>query len=508
MKVPRRADRPGKGSLWTLHPTCGQMFENGSFLRRRKRFKVAGCDEEHDAEFTRPFVSEDSPHQGIRRYDPAHVSPSAAEHAFLGMSKHHHAMIDTNKIAAMMQPNIMAAAGPWIAQQSHSPNGVPFLPRPGFAMPPPHALAASAYFRSAIAEYQAALAGSILAKHRQQVSPTQVHPISALTMLPAANASMMTLPHLSAIKSLAQASEARDAIVKHNLLNNRRLNMQHEVQDLTIGKRREKEEDKKMKKSTVSFSIDNIMKGSFSKEADSTQKDTCHGSNNTPSSESTSPRKNYATEKRSKKRSLSPDSTTSTPKRMNMEEDRRHSAFSGTNVMHGEQAFDFRDIWSQNKPTNQINEIASISPDAKQVSSALENLYRYAARACNRMQLEKSYRENTTLPISHSSFSSTSTMEECSPKPFPSSPKEQPTSSSSEDDSPMSYRRINSDEKRKRTRGMDSSGKDNPMASTSDSESANSRETEHYYQTKSRSLPENSLFKAETTSPVSTMIAA
>uniref|UniRef100_UPI0037DA5905 FoxB protein n=1 Tax=Ciona intestinalis TaxID=7719 RepID=UPI0037DA5905 len=40
VKVPRRGDQPGKGSLWSLHPTCGEMFENGSFLRRRKRFKT------------------------------------------------------------------------------------------------------------------------------------------------------------------------------------------------------------------------------------------------------------------------------------------------------------------------------------------------------------------------------------------------------------------------------------------------------------------------------------
>ena len=39
IKIPRRPDRPGKGSYWALHPMCGDMFENGSFLRRRKRFK-------------------------------------------------------------------------------------------------------------------------------------------------------------------------------------------------------------------------------------------------------------------------------------------------------------------------------------------------------------------------------------------------------------------------------------------------------------------------------------
>ncbi|XP_029001210.1 forkhead box protein B1-like [Betta splendens] len=43
IKIPRRPDQPGKGSFWALHPNCGDMFENGSFLRRRKRFKVGGA---------------------------------------------------------------------------------------------------------------------------------------------------------------------------------------------------------------------------------------------------------------------------------------------------------------------------------------------------------------------------------------------------------------------------------------------------------------------------------
>jgi hypothetical protein len=40
IKIPRRPDRPGKGAFWALHPSALDMFENGSFLRRRKRFKL------------------------------------------------------------------------------------------------------------------------------------------------------------------------------------------------------------------------------------------------------------------------------------------------------------------------------------------------------------------------------------------------------------------------------------------------------------------------------------
>ena len=39
IKIPRTPDKPGKGSFWTLHPDSGNMFENGCYLRRQKRFK-------------------------------------------------------------------------------------------------------------------------------------------------------------------------------------------------------------------------------------------------------------------------------------------------------------------------------------------------------------------------------------------------------------------------------------------------------------------------------------
>jgi len=39
VKVPRSPDRPGKGSYWALHHEATNMFENGCYLRRQKRFK-------------------------------------------------------------------------------------------------------------------------------------------------------------------------------------------------------------------------------------------------------------------------------------------------------------------------------------------------------------------------------------------------------------------------------------------------------------------------------------
>lgn len=38
IKVTRGTEHGGKGSYWTLHPDCAEMFQDGSFLRRKRRF--------------------------------------------------------------------------------------------------------------------------------------------------------------------------------------------------------------------------------------------------------------------------------------------------------------------------------------------------------------------------------------------------------------------------------------------------------------------------------------
>ncbi|KAF6779248.1 hypothetical protein AHF37_01291 [Paragonimus kellicotti] len=40
VKVARDDKKPGKGSFWTMHPEAHNMFDNGSYLRRKRRFKT------------------------------------------------------------------------------------------------------------------------------------------------------------------------------------------------------------------------------------------------------------------------------------------------------------------------------------------------------------------------------------------------------------------------------------------------------------------------------------
>ncbi|XP_048360047.1 forkhead box protein D1 [Sphaerodactylus townsendi] len=48
VKIPREPGNPGKGNYWTLDPQAADMFDNGSFLRRRKRFKRQPLPPPHD----------------------------------------------------------------------------------------------------------------------------------------------------------------------------------------------------------------------------------------------------------------------------------------------------------------------------------------------------------------------------------------------------------------------------------------------------------------------------
>ena len=89
LKIPRRPDQPGKGSLWALHPDCGAMFENGSFLRRRKRFKSERertsklakliTDETKEPHNGRVLMTSDNP---ARCISPVDVTQSGFKHPF------------------------------------------------------------------------------------------------------------------------------------------------------------------------------------------------------------------------------------------------------------------------------------------------------------------------------------------------------------------------------------------------------------------------------------------
>uniref|UniRef100_H2Y6N7 Fork-head domain-containing protein n=1 Tax=Ciona savignyi TaxID=51511 RepID=H2Y6N7_CIOSA len=73
IKLPREPGKPGKGNYWTLDPAAEDMFDNGSFLRRRKRFKRSDTEKA----FLNSYMHDQSaftPTNALKQYSGQHTS--------------------------------------------------------------------------------------------------------------------------------------------------------------------------------------------------------------------------------------------------------------------------------------------------------------------------------------------------------------------------------------------------------------------------------------------------
>ncbi|XP_023444807.2 LOW QUALITY PROTEIN: forkhead box protein D4 [Dasypus novemcinctus] len=81
VKIPREPGHPGKGNYWSLDPASQDMFDNGSFLRRRKRFKrhppPPGAHLPHPFPLPAAPAAPHSPHPGLLLGPPALPQPVA-----------------------------------------------------------------------------------------------------------------------------------------------------------------------------------------------------------------------------------------------------------------------------------------------------------------------------------------------------------------------------------------------------------------------------------------------
>merc|ERR1712048_1261870 len=59
VKVSKSGEHGGKGNYWTLHSKCSEMFLDGSFLRRKRRFQAEDTDDSksQDERVVRDFQS-------------------------------------------------------------------------------------------------------------------------------------------------------------------------------------------------------------------------------------------------------------------------------------------------------------------------------------------------------------------------------------------------------------------------------------------------------------------
>lgn len=69
IKIPREPGNPGKGNYWTLDPLAEDMFDNGSFLRRRKRYKRPSPNlmlrDPHASAMVASFLSQENYQHGL-----------------------------------------------------------------------------------------------------------------------------------------------------------------------------------------------------------------------------------------------------------------------------------------------------------------------------------------------------------------------------------------------------------------------------------------------------------
>uniref|UniRef100_U5EU40 Putative fork head n=1 Tax=Corethrella appendiculata TaxID=1370023 RepID=U5EU40_9DIPT len=121
VKVPRTPDKPGKGSFWTLHPESGNMFENGCYLRRQKRFKDEKKEvlrtlhkspssmEAHSPD--KKDLQDDHHHHHHHHRDPHKLTSDT------------HGMLNTHGKDTDALAMLHATADLCLAQQSHSQHG-------------------------------------------------------------------------------------------------------------------------------------------------------------------------------------------------------------------------------------------------------------------------------------------------------------------------------------------------------------------------------------------------
>uniref|UniRef100_A0A336MZW6 CSON007181 protein n=1 Tax=Culicoides sonorensis TaxID=179676 RepID=A0A336MZW6_CULSO len=117
VKVPRTPDKPGKGSFWTLHPESGNMFENGCYLRRQKRFK------DEKKEVMRSLHK--SPSHSMDAISPGKKDHMHDDHHHRDHKNGHdgHGLLNSHGKDADALAMLHAASDLCLAQQSHTQHG-------------------------------------------------------------------------------------------------------------------------------------------------------------------------------------------------------------------------------------------------------------------------------------------------------------------------------------------------------------------------------------------------
>lgn len=170
IKIPREPGNPGKGNYWTLDPASEDMFDNGSFLRRRKRYK-----RQHAGDLMAQNASFMGTHQSFFHH-----------HGFMPQSVH------SNGVGTLpyhpYMPSSLTPHLPYVAQQNEI------------------ARAQSELARAQLVNHPAYLSQAI--HHQMPTSPTHQVPVS-----PAARKSPISSPTSSTTSSTTPKTFSIDSII-------------------------------------------------------------------------------------------------------------------------------------------------------------------------------------------------------------------------------------------------------------------------------------------------------
>ncbi|KAK5639389.1 hypothetical protein RI129_011881 [Pyrocoelia pectoralis] len=203
IKIPRRPDRPGKGAFWALHPSALDMFENGSFLRRRKRFKLPKNVSQELATLTK---LQNSSYSGVPLPDSAaSVNPSTTPTSPCAINLQlplptitQSSSIKSFSIDSLMQPDAktsLCTTQPTSALNTEcSINSIPIRPPwPGFFPTAPNARSEDFNREELLAVQQAALfeyAAALMSMNNVNATLTpgiiKPHPIVPSALFPSA----------------------------------------------------------------------------------------------------------------------------------------------------------------------------------------------------------------------------------------------------------------------------------------------------------------------------------
>ncbi|KAB0801067.1 hypothetical protein PPYR_05421 [Photinus pyralis] len=199
IKIPRRPDRPGKGAFWALHPSALDMFENGSFLRRRKRFKLPKNVSQELATLTK---LQNSSYSGVPMPESSasvNVSTAPASPCSINLQLPLPTITQTSSIKSfsidsLMQPD--AKTSLCTAQSTSALNsecGIPRHPWLGLFPPTPNARAEDFNREELLAVQQAALfeyAAALMSMNNVNATLTpgiiKPHPIVPSALFPSA----------------------------------------------------------------------------------------------------------------------------------------------------------------------------------------------------------------------------------------------------------------------------------------------------------------------------------